>query len=42
MLANKIHDAPPAIALLDVANGGPSHLGTPEPTAQKNRQDSGT
>jgi hypothetical protein len=38
MLSNKIHDAPPTVALLDVANGGRRHLGPPQPAAQEHRK----
>jgi hypothetical protein len=39
MLPNEVHDAPPAIALLDVAYGEGSHLGPPQAAAQEHRQD---
>jgi hypothetical protein len=39
MLSNEIHDAPPAIALLDVAHCERRHFGPPEAAAQEHRQD---
>ena len=39
MLSNKIDNAPPAIALLDVTHGESRHLGTPKAAAQQHRQD---
>jgi hypothetical protein len=39
MLSDEVHNAPPAIALLDVAHCERSHLGTPQPAAQEHRQD---
>jgi hypothetical protein len=34
MLPDEVHDAPPAIALLDVADRERRHFGPPQPAAQ--------
>src|SRR5258708_24816910 len=39
MLAHEVHDAPPPVSLLDVADRERSHLGSPQPTAEKHRED---
>ena len=39
MLPDEVHDAPTAVALLDVAERERRHLGSPQPAAQEHRQD---
>jgi hypothetical protein len=39
VLSHEIHDAPPSVALLDVAAGERRHFGPPEAAAQEDRQD---
>src|SRR5271157_3265846 len=39
MLPDEVHDAPPAIALLDVADRERRHFGPPQPATQEDRQD---
>ena len=39
MLPNKIHDAPPAVPLLDVPHGQRRHLGAPQSAAEKHGDD---
>jgi hypothetical protein len=40
VFANEIHNAPPAIPLLDMLEGEHSPFGAPEPAAKQHREDS--